>query len=112
MAYTSQNKLNKFIRVQKDQLPTGSQSGVVYKITCKNCEASYVGQTRRFLNTRVLEHKNHITRNTTQHSVITDHRISESHDFDWDNVEILDKENVLNKRLSEMIFIRKQKQPF
>jgi len=34
----------------------------------------------------------------------------EQHDFDWDNVKMLDQEKILNKRLiSEMIFIHKQK---
>lgn len=43
-------------------------------------------------------------------SVITDHRISLSHDFDSNAVEILNEETILNKRLiSEMIFIGKQK---
>jgi len=40
--------------------------------------------------TRIKEHKNHI-RETT-HSVIMDHRLKNDHEFDWDNVEILDKE--------------------
>ena len=57
------------------------------------------------------EHRNHINRNTAQTSVITEHRISLSHDFDWNGVEILDEETILNKRLiSEIIFIGKQKQ--
>jgi len=31
------------------------------------------------------------------------------HDFDWDNVEILDEEIYFNKRIiSEMIYIKKQ----
>jgi hypothetical protein len=110
MAYTGLNKLSKFIRAQKDKLPPDSHSNVIYKINCKDCEASYVGQTGRLLKTRINEHRNHINRNTTQTSVITDHRISLSHDFDWNGVEILDEEMILNKRLiSEMIFIGKQK---
>jgi len=45
-----------------------------------------------------------------QRSVITKHRREQAHDFDWDNVKILDQKKILNKRLiSEMIFIRKQK---
>jgi len=39
-----------------------------------DCDASYVGQTKRTLNTRVSEHRNDARRNTTQNSVITDHR--------------------------------------
>jgi len=41
---------------------------------------------------RISEHKNHINRNTTQHSVITQYRMDLFHEFDWDNVNILDKE--------------------
>ena len=44
------------------------RSGVVYKITCPRCNACYVGQTSRHLQTRFKEHKrnsgpvnNHIT---------------------------------------------------
>ena len=70
-----------------------------------------MGQTDRCLKTHINEHNNHINWNTTQHSVITKHRISHQHDFDWENVKILDKEKVLNKRLiSEAIYIKQQKQ--
>ena len=59
----------------------------------------------------VNEHKNHINWNTTQHSVITEHRISHQHDFDWKNIKILDEEKILNKRLIlEAIHIKQQKQ--
>jgi len=71
MAYRSKNKLNKFIKIQKDVLPQSSQSNVVYKIDCKDCDGSYVGQTGKCLKTRLSEHRNHINRNTIQHSIIT-----------------------------------------
>jgi len=72
------------------------------------CSASYVGQTRRLLKIRIDEHRSHI-RNTGQNSVITENRLKYVHDFDWDNVEILDEETHFNKRLiSEMIYIKKQ----
>lgn len=38
-----------------------NRCNVVYKVNCNNCEASYVGQTSRQLDTRISE------------SVITDH---------------------------------------
>ncbi|EFN72744.1 hypothetical protein EAG_00030, partial [Camponotus floridanus] len=46
------NKLNRFIKTGKDPLPLMSHSDVVYKICCKQCSASYVGQTSRQLSTR------------------------------------------------------------
>lgn len=108
LSYTGMNKLHKFIHAHKDTLPKEDlRSNVVLQIFCKDCDASYVGQTRR-LKTRIAEHRNHINRRTTRHSVITDHRLN-NHEFVWDNVEILDEENTYGKRLmSEMIFIKRQ----
>ena len=37
-----------------------SKRNVVYKIDCKNCNASCVGQTGRKLNTRIKEYHNDI----------------------------------------------------
>ncbi|XP_070152504.1 uncharacterized protein [Polyergus mexicanus] len=108
ISYTGLNKLKKFIRVQNDILHNEMRNNVVYKITCKDCNASYVGQTNRLLKTRIAEHKNHIRKNTAQHSVITDHRL-DKHEFAWDEVEVLDEERIYGKRLmSEMIFITRQ----
>jgi len=76
------NKLNKFIKVHKDQLPTSSRSNAVYRIDCSNCDASYVGQTKRLLKNRISEHKNHIKRNSNHVSVITNHRRTFEHEFD------------------------------
>lgn len=68
-----------------------------------------MGQTGRLLKTRINKHRDHITRNTLQQSVISDHRFL-NHKFDWDVVEILDEEIILNmKLLSEMLFIKRQK---
>ncbi|KYN19346.1 hypothetical protein ALC57_08319 [Trachymyrmex cornetzi] len=111
MAYRGINNLRGFIKGHKDLCPKLSHTDVVYKINCRDCEASYVGQTSRCLKTRINEHRNHINWNTTQHSVITEHRISHHHEFDWENIKILDNERALNKILiSEMIHIKQQKQ--
>lgn len=106
--YKGFDKLNKFIKTQKDIVPHNSKNNVVYRIKCKNCDATYVGQTGRQLKTRINEHKKYINRNTTQQSVITNHCIDKNHEFDWDN--ILYTESTYYKRLiSEMIFISAQR---
>lgn len=110
LSYRSLNKMNRFIKVHKDPCLQSDRNNVVYKINCGNCDASYVGQTKRQLHTRISEHRNHIRRNTTNHSVITDHRIIYNHDFDWNNIEILDNEPHLHKRLiSEVLHIKRQR---
>jgi len=69
-----------------------------------------VGQTKRLLKDRISEHRNHINRNSNQSSVITNHRRHFNHEFDWNNVKVLDEETNYKKRLiSEMIHIKKQK---
>jgi len=41
--------------------------------------------------------------------VIGEHRLKYEHEFDWDGVEILDRERFLSKRLiSEMFYIKRQ----
>jgi len=79
--FFSMNKLNSLIKVHKDPLPKPSNMNVVYKISCKNCDALYVGQTCRQLKTRISAHKNQISRNTSIHSVITEHKLQFKHDF-------------------------------
>ena len=72
--------------------PHTSKNNVVYKISCRDSDASYVGQTGRKLKTRIAEHRNHIRHNTSARSVITEHRRQLDHEFKWDEVEILDEE--------------------
>jgi hypothetical protein len=43
------------------------------------------------------------------HSVITEHRLKYNHDFDWENIKILDNERFLSRRLTfEMLHIQLQ----
>ena len=41
----------------KDREEPNNRQGAVYKIKCSNCQASYIGETGRNLNTRLTEHK-------------------------------------------------------
>jgi len=62
MAFFSLHKLEKIIRAQKDTLPLGLNKNVIYKLNCKNCDVSYVGQTKKRLNIRASEHKKDINK--------------------------------------------------
>jgi len=79
--FATTNSLHKYIKTGKDQLSSGSCFGVVYKINCQDCEANYVGQTKRSLKTRVKEHFVDI-RSSSSLSVVSDHRLTFNHDFD------------------------------
>jgi len=81
LAFTTTNTLQKYIKPGKDNLNPESSCGVVYKINCHDCDASYVGQTKRSLKTRVKEHIMDIKKSSGSHSVISDHRLTFNHDF-------------------------------
>ncbi|KYN09170.1 hypothetical protein ALC57_18725 [Trachymyrmex cornetzi] len=91
-SFHSPNKMGKYRKVQKDSLSKNSKNNVVYKISCENCDATYVGQASRQLKSRISEHRNHIRHNASTRSVITEHRLQHGHEFQWDNVEIFDEE--------------------
>jgi len=108
MAFTIPNTLNIFVKTGKDKIDRSSRCNVVYKIDCQNCDASYVGQIKRRLTTRIREHKNDINKKSGTLSVISSHRL-QNHEFDWDDVHILDSESSWYKRIiSEMIHIKMQ----
>jgi len=86
-----------------------SSNNVVYKVCCKDCEASYVEQTKRQLK-KINEHTKNINYDESRHSVITNHMLEKNYTFDWYNKKILDFETNYYKRLiSEMIYIKFQK---
>jgi len=45
MSHSILNTLKIYIKRGKDKLEIQYQQGIVYKITCKDCEATYIGQT-------------------------------------------------------------------
>jgi len=53
--YIISKKLNSIIRKGKDSLKDYQMTEVVYKINCKDCDQVYIGQTKRYLETRIKE---------------------------------------------------------
>ena len=94
---------NSIIKLGKDVTDKWDRTNVVYKFTCKSCPASYVGETKRALRTRINEHK----KNNNPEAVVYQHTKNFSHEFDWNNVKIIDYESNYKKRIiSEMIHIK------
>ena len=66
----------------KDVIQEHEKSQLVYKIPCADCEFVYVGQTKRYLNARVVEHKragkNQEPKKSAscEHLMLCDHRIN------------------------------------
>ena len=108
--YKIGNKLNNIVKKSKDKLDKGDQHNIVYKIECNNCDANYIGHSKRALKTRVQEHRYNIKKKPKEYNVVTLHRLDENHEMRWDNVKILDKECPYFKRLwSEKLLISSTK---
>ena len=107
----------------KDKKNNLETSEVVYKVPCKGCNKTYVGETGRQLGVRLKEHQKDsekitekkFTRamrksSTTEHhkSAITDHVAQENHLIDWEETKIIDRDsNPFTRKVREAIQIRK-----
>ena len=101
--------VNKLFTKIKDKVPYNYNSNLIYKINCKDCDLGYIEQTKQYLHKRVYQHKYDckLTNiNKTDKTALASHHFELQHYFDFDNVEILDKEhNYFKRNLSEMIQI-------
>ena len=72
----------------KDRDEPNNRQGAVYKIKCSDCQASYIGETGRNLNTRLTEHKR-ATKNGEANNHIAVHHQLTNHNIDWDSAQCL-----------------------
>ncbi|CAF1481890.1 unnamed protein product, partial [Didymodactylos carnosus] len=86
-----------FLPLQKGKDESKNTMKLVYKIPCKDCNISYIGETGRQLTTRMKEHQKDIKKNTLT-SAVAQHANSKSHSFDFDKVEKLAYESDWRKR--------------
>ena len=90
----------------KDPVKPKDRAGVVYKVSCGDCDASYIGQTGRKLGERLAEHQNSISRRP-ESSAVGQHSADTGHEIEWGNTEILGRDAWENRRLiREAIRIR------
>ena len=94
------NKLRDLLVAPKDKISKDDQCNVIYKVSCSDCPASYVGETGRSLGTRMSEH-NH------DNSAVKMHASSTGHEIRPDKAKILDKEsNWFTRGIRESIYIK------
>ena len=89
----------------KDKTEIEDQSGVVYQLSCKDCNASYIGESGRKLGKRLSEHKSSAA---SSKSAVREHVVrSGGHDIDWTGVKVLERESKeFSRRVLEAIQIK------
>jgi len=110
----------------KDKVKDEEKTELIYRVPCKSCSSSYVGETGRKFGLRIKEHKKEVDSFTagtqtrafkarkssvTHKSAITDHAVDgmeENHVLDWDKAKVVDREAQRQTRwIKEALWIRK-----
>ena len=90
----------------KDPQNPEKKSCVVYRVPYSDYNFVYIGQTKRDLKSRLLEHKLAIKKQEPEKSVLCEHDMRFNHLIDWNNLKILKTEAHYSKQLiSEAWFI-------
>lgn len=94
----------------KDRTHIMDQSDVIYSVPCRDCQGCYVGQTSQLLKNRITQHRSD-SRIGKNSCALALHFKNSDHNFDFNNVKILDQETNYKKRLFlEMAHIFTDKQ--
>ena len=88
VAHKPTTTLRQLLTNVKDRDEPINRQDTVYKINCFDCQASYIGETGRNLNTRLTEHKR-ATRNGDANNHIAVHHQLTNHNIDWDSAQCL-----------------------
>ena len=76
--------LRRLLTNVKDKDEPINRQGAIYKIACSDCNATYIGETGRNLNTRLTEHKR-ATKNKDPNNHIAEHHKHTGHSINWDS---------------------------
>ena len=79
----------KILSHPKDHIPDDDKSSVVYKINCRDCDASYVSEMGRALKTRVSEHRRAMEKMDFSASALAQHAWEHDHHIDWTSTCVL-----------------------
>ena len=81
----------------------------MYQISCRNCDAIYIGETGRSVKTRKKEHVSAARNFDSEKSALCQHVLEHDHVIDWENVKILKSEPHANRRRTAKSFLINQK---
>ncbi|BES89850.1 Hypothetical protein NTJ_02657 [Nesidiocoris tenuis] len=101
------NKVSRMHSRLKSEDPAELSSGVVYKVPCSNCPASYVGHTISYLKVRMARHRLDCRGDPEEGTMLSHHALTLGHEFDFAGVSILDREKQRSRReFKEKLYIQ------
>ena len=98
--------LSLIFRKSKDPIDFEEKRGLVYQISCRDCDAIYIGETGRSVKIRKREHVSAVRNFDPEKSALCQHVLEHDHVIDWKNVKILKSEPHANRcRTTESFLI-------
>ena len=86
----------------KDPVPKDQTRGAIYSIPCKDCDKSYIGETKRKFSTHLKEHQKAVEHKHSQKSALAEHCLRSGHTVSWEASKILrTNANWHNRRILE-----------
>ena len=83
---------------------TEKKHNIIYKLDCKDCDAVYIGESKRAYQTRIGEHISSVRKADTKRYETADHCWKFNHDFNWTENKILGHElNTTTRKIKETI---------
>ena len=96
----------------KDSSNRDEEPGVVYRLTCNDCDQTYIGETGRTAIARAKEHVSYVRNGRFDMSAAADHAIIHQHSLSFKTVQIIDHEpRAARRRVKEALHIRTEKNP-
>ena len=109
-AFYSSETLRRHLSKPKDTVPMDKRNNVVYKIPCKDCNATYIGESKRSFGVRYKEHDRAVRKGDTDKNEIADHCWSKDHEMNWDERKVIDTEAYIKgRKIKETIHSLKDK---
>ena len=91
----------------KDSSNRDEEPGVVYRLTCNDCDQTYIGETGRTAIKRAKEHASYVRNGRFDMSAAADHAIIHQHSLSFKTVQIVDHEpRAARRRVKEALHIR------
>ena len=88
----------------KDAVPQDQRNNIVYKIPCKDCDATYIGESKRSFKVRSSEHIRAVQNMEVDRSEIADHCWNCNHEMNWNEKKVIDTEPyVWSRKIKETI---------
>ena len=94
----------------KGSIPVEKQTGVVYEISCKDCDDKHMGETLRSLKKPLAEHQRHAKDQRFDKSAVAEYATFNKHNINWENLKVIQKEQRWhNRKVKETLLINCRK---